>query len=290
MDQKKPPSPHIPQNEPELHAHYAALQTAGEARDEDMDLAGAALALALLDCRDQSAAPYHEHLAAIASAVGGACAAAEDIGARAAALAMVISGQFGYAGDQENYHDMQNANLIRVIDRRRGLPVALGILYILAARAQGWDCAGLNFPGHFLIRLELGPARRILDPFNGGGVVEIAQLRRLLKDVAGDGAELRPEHYQPISDRDVLLRLLNNIKGRALQADDLPRAAGILLRMRLVSPGTAYLCYEHGAVHARLGNVPEAVEAMAACAEQAEDARLRQYAEQALKQLRLRMN
>ena len=165
------------------------------------------------------------------------CADAGHIDARADVLAQVISQQFGYAGDQASYNDMQNANLMQVIDRRKGLPVALGLLYIIAARAQGWACAGLNFPGHFLIRLELGSARRILDPFNGGVKMEIPQLRSLLKGMAGEGAELKPEYYQPVSNRDVLLRLLNNIKGRAFQSNDFIRASGILHRMRMIFTG-----------------------------------------------------
>jgi regulator of sirC expression with transglutaminase-like and TPR domain len=73
---------------------------------------------------------------------------------RVAALTQVMAEEHGYNGDRQHYDDLQNANLIRVIDRRRGLPVALGILYLHAARAQGWRAAGINFPGHFLIAVE----------------------------------------------------------------------------------------------------------------------------------------
>lgn len=253
-------------------------------------MAAVALALAALDYPGRDAAPYIAHLDEIAMAVKTGCADPEHIDARADILAQVINQKFGYSGDQSSYNDMQNANLMQVIDRRKGLPVTLGLLYIVAARQQAWTCAGLNFPGHFLIRLELGSARRILDPFNGGVKMEIPQLRSLLKGMAGNGAELQPDYYQPVSNRDVLLRLLNNIKSRALQSSDFIRSADILHRMRMISPKAAHLSYEHGMVHARLGNVPEALEAIHVCLEYAEDAKMRQLAELAQRQLRLKLN
>lgn len=290
MDTNRPPeNPHAP-DQPEDNPHQMVLRAAGLAADDEMDVAAVALALAALDYPDRALAPYVAHLSEIEAATAAGCADSAHIDARADVLAKVIAGQFGYAGDQTSYNDMQNANMMQVIDRRKGLPVALGLIYIIAARAQGWTCAGLNFPGHFLIRLELGSTRRILNPFDGGVKMEIPQLRSLLKGMAGEGAELQPEYYQPVSNRDVLLRLLNNIKGRAFQSNDFIRAADILHRMRMISPAAAHLGYEHGMVHARLGNVPEALAAMNACVEHAEDPKLRQLAEQALQQLRLKMN
>lgn len=270
--------------------HVKTLTAAGMASDEDLDVAAVALALAALDYPDRDLAGYRDHLAGLCAAAAAQCQDTAHIDARADALAQVISQQFGYTGDQASYNDMQNANMMQVIDRRKGLPVALGLLYIIAARAQGWACAGLNFPGHFLIRLELGSTRRILDPFNGGVKMEIPQLRGLLKGMAGEDAELQPEYYQPVSNRDVLLRLLNNIKGRAFQSNDFIRACDILARMRMISPASAHLGYEHGMVHARLGNVPDAMAAMRVCIEHADDPKLRQLAEQAVQQLRLKMN
>ncbi|MSP42864.1 MAG: tetratricopeptide repeat protein [Alphaproteobacteria bacterium] len=290
MNNKTPPEERPDSEQPAASQHTRTLTVAGLASDEDLDVAAVALALAALDYPDRDVAIYRGHLAELCAAVASQCQDADHIDARADVLGQVISRQFGYAGDQASYNDMQNANLMQVIDRRKGLPVVLGLLYIIAARAQGWACAGLNFPGHFLIRLELGSTRRILDPFNGGVKMEIPQLRSLLKGMAGEDAELQPEYYQPVSNRDVLLRLLNNIKGRAFQSNDFVRACDILERMRMILPASPHLGYEHGMVHARLGNVPDAMAAMRVCIEHADDPKLRQLAEQAVQQLRLKMN
>src|SRR3546814_1017273 len=114
---------------------------------------------------------------------------------------------------------MRNVDMRRVMDGRRGLLVGLGSLYLDGARAQGWPICGLNFPGHFLLRLDLGAERTIIDPFNGGETRDAAALRALLKTMAGEAAELRPEHTRPVGCRDVLLRLQNNVKLRRVQED-----------------------------------------------------------------------
>ena len=124
--------------------------------------------------------------------------AAGDLAERARALNEIILLKHGYSGDELTYDDLQNANLMRVMDRRKGLPVALGILYMHAGRAQGWDTVGLAFPGHFLIRLADGPERLILDPFHGGQICGATELRGLLKATAGQESELLPEYYAPV--------------------------------------------------------------------------------------------
>src|SRR5690242_69006 len=146
----------------------AFLRKVGGMGDGPLPLAPAALALAALDRPRVDLARYHHHLAALAREVGTEAGGSTDIERRVAALNTVILERYGYQGDTLTYEDLQNANLMRVIDRRKGLPVALGILYIHAARAQGWDMAGLAFPGHFLVLLQDAGTRLILDPFHGG--------------------------------------------------------------------------------------------------------------------------
>lgn len=268
------------------------LAAVGAQADAEIDLAHTALLLAALDRPGADLDPYREHLADIAREVGARvpAGARQNVSRRVAALGEVIGHEMCYAGDTLTYEDPQNANLMRVIDRRKGLPVALGILYIDAARAQGWDAAGLNFPGHFLVRLERGSARAILDPFHGGKAAEAGDLRALLKSVAGADAELRPEHYAPAGNRDVLVRLLNNIKLRAAQMDDAARALEIIDRILLIAPDQTGLLREAGLFHARLGNLRSAVGALTAFVEQSEDPASRAEAERLLKDIRARLN
>jgi regulator of sirC expression with transglutaminase-like and TPR domain len=266
------------------------LRTIGRAGAAPIDLAGAALLLAALDRPRVDLARYRHHLAALASEVGAAFTGAPDVRDCVAALSQVIVGGYGYAGDRLTYDDLQNANLMRVIDRRRGLPVALGILYIHAARAQGWQMAGLAFPGHFLLRLDHAGERAIIDPFNEARICGPAELRGLLKAVAGEAAELEPEHYATVSDRDILLRLENNVKLRQLQAGQHERARETLRRMLLFAEDQPGLWYETALVEARLGNLRAATEAAEQCSSRTQSTALRHQAAALLQQLRGRLN
>src|SRR5436190_7447059 len=246
--------------DPETCARY--LRELGASGSRILPIAEAALALASFERPRVDLARYHDHLRLIARDVGQHSDAAGDLAARARALNEIILLKYGYSGDELTYDDLQNANLIRVIDRRKGLPVALGILYIHAARAQGWDMAGLAFPGHFLVRLSDGPERVIIDPFHDGQVCGAAELRELLKAATGRDSELLPEHYTVASDRDVLLRLQNNLKARLLQAQHPERALSVVEAMLMLAPDLAELWREAGMLHRHLGNMRAAAAAL----------------------------
>jgi regulator of sirC expression with transglutaminase-like and TPR domain len=240
------------------------LTSVGAQGDSDINIAEAGLALAALDRQRVAPDSYHEHLTAIGAemrtAAEAGCNEEGDRGlfARATTLSKVLAGSFGYQGDRVTYDDLQNANLMRVIDRRKGLPVALAILYMHAARSQGWTIEGVNFPGHFVVRLHNGGRAVILDPFAGGEPCTTADLRRKLKAAAGEKAELQPEHYAAVGNRDILLRLENNLKIRLIQEGDLDKAASVLDRMMLIAPKHAPLYREAGLIQARLGNLSAA--------------------------------
>ena len=261
----------------ERAAHEAWLRGIAGAGDAQIDIAEAALRLASLDRPRVDLARYRDHLAELASAVP------EGGTEPALALAETMRRQ-GYEGDSLTYDDLQNANLIRVIDRRKGLPVALGILYLHAGRAQGWSLEGLAFPGHFLIRLE---HRFILDPFNDGRLCDAALLRQLLRATAGR-AELAPEHYAPASDRAILLRLQNNIKLRLVK-DDPEKALDVLERMLLFVPEEASLRLEAGYLSMHRGKLRAAAAHFDRVIAEGDDV-LRHRAAALLQQLRSRMN
>jgi regulator of sirC expression with transglutaminase-like and TPR domain len=150
---------------------------------------------------------------------------------------------------------------MRVIDRRRGLPVALAILYLHAARAQGWRAEGLNVPAHFLIRVQTGGEDMILDPFNAGrrvGDDGLAVLMRLPQ------AGVQVGGITAMTDREVLIRLQNNIKVRALQRKDTDRALAVLESMCAIAPGSAGLWWEAASIQADAGTPGAAIKTLEA--------------------------
>ena len=266
--------------------HEATLAAAGRAADAAIDVAEAALALAALDRPRVGLERYRAHLEEMVADARGH----RGDGPPAAVLAATVAGRFGYAGDRETYDDLQNANLIRVIDRRRGLPVALGILYMHVGRSLGWRVDGLAFPAHFLIRVEGDGARAILDPFERGRTLETPALRQLLKAMLGAEAELEAGHHAPVGTRDVLLRLQNNIKSRALQQQDAERAHRALAAMLLLAPALAGLHLEMAVLEAHRGNLGAALERAGAAERLAADDGVRARAALLRQQLGRRLN
>jgi regulator of sirC expression with transglutaminase-like and TPR domain len=268
----------------------AFLRELGASGERILPIAEAALVLASFERPRVGPTRYREHLQLLARDVGRHPGAAGDGAARARALNEIILLKYGYSGDALTYDDLQNANLMRVVDRRKGLPVALGILYMHAGRAQGWDTVGLAFPGHFLVRLSDGPERLILDPFHGGRICTTAELRELLKATGGADNELRTEHYTPVSDRDVLLRLQNNLKARLIQAERYERAVVVAETMLMLAPDLAELWREAGLLHTRLGNMRSAAAAIEQVVLRAQDSMARHQAAALLQQLRSKLN
>jgi regulator of sirC expression with transglutaminase-like and TPR domain len=271
----------------------AELRRLGSLSDQDIDLADAALALGALDRPDVDLGAYRTHLAVLAedaARVTGGDPAPVDVRSRVDTLNAVLFGRHRYQGDADTYDDLDNANLLSVIDRRRGLPIALSILYIATARAVGWPALGVNFPGHFLVRIDGGGESVLVDPFNGGAPRDSADLRALLKGLQGAEAELRPEHYAPATNRMILLRLQNNIKSRLVAAGAFERALGVVERMAMMAPGEAALWHELGALHARVGNLRAAITALETFVELTPPGPARQQAALLIREVRSRLN
>jgi regulator of sirC expression with transglutaminase-like and TPR domain len=272
----------------------AYLRRVGTLPDDAIELAEAALQLAALDRPRVALERYRYHLMLLARDVGAAAAelgeGADTLEARISVLNSVIYARHAYQGDSLHYDDLQNANLIRVIDRRRGLPVSLGILYIHAARAQGWPITGIQFPAHFLVRIEHRGRRAIIDPFNEGVERDVPQLREMLKSTHGESIELDPMHYAPVGNRAVLMRLQNNLKLRLFQAGDVERALRVVESMMLFAPAETSLWHDAGNMHAKLGNLCAAVAALETFLERADRETERHQAATLLQQIRARLN
>ena len=242
--------------------HLEQVREIGALDDGDIDLADSALILAALDRPDARIDDYRGHLDSLAAETGRAASGTVAAGDRAAALRTVVFASHGYEGDTATYDDVQNANLMSVIDRRRGLPVALGILCIHAARAQGWEIAGINFPSHFLLRLGGTDDGVVIDPFHGADVMDDAAMERRLRDMHGPDARLHPGFLRAVGNRDILLRLQNNIKLRALHGQDLERALAVVEWMAVLAPQEDGLQMELAIIQAETGQVRAAIDVL----------------------------
>lgn len=171
-----------------------------------------------------------------------------------AALARTMAGDLRFSGDTATYDDLDNADIISVFARRKGLPVALGIIYIDVARQCGLVVRGTDFPGHFLLRLETRDGPMAIDPFNGGEPVEAVELTRRARSAGlpPDAASRHDLLIAPVTDRAVLTQLQNNILVRAQQGGDDARVEAVALRCALLNPSDhRFWLYVAGAREAR---------------------------------------
>ena len=238
----------------------------GNSDDEEIDLVKTALILASADRPGVSMEPYLRHIDQLTTDV---CEYARNITnsdevleVRIESLVQVIARRYGYGGSEVVFDDLDAANLMRVIDSRSGLPVAIGILFIAAARNQGWAITGLDFPGRFLIRLDAGGKRKIIDPFADGAVIKTPEMRAMFKAVVGNHVELTPEHYRAMGNREILARLQGNIKSRLIQRARWGEALKIIEAMLMFQPDQINLWHEAGLLYARMDRIVDAIRAL----------------------------
>lgn len=238
-----------------------ALDAIGQLPDAEIDIADAALQLARVDAPEADWQAARDHLSDVARSAAALSTLIDegDLAGRAVALSGLLGARYGYRGDQVTYDDQANANLIRVIERRRGLPVALGIIWLHAARAAGWDGHGVDFPAHFLITLTGSKGQVVLDVFHGGTPLNSRDLLVLLRQIEGENAELRPGLLRPMNSRRVLMRLQNNIMTRRLQAGDAEGALRCAEDMLRIGPDHAELWRQSAMLHHRLDQMAAAL-------------------------------
>jgi regulator of sirC expression with transglutaminase-like and TPR domain len=125
--------------------------------------------------------------------------------------------RLGFSGNREDYYHPRNSFLNDVLERRTGIPITLALVFIDLAAAIGVRVEGVGFPGHFLVReLEGG---RILDVFSGGKVLGVEDCKRLLVRQGMTG-QWRDEFLEGVSRRQMLARMLNNLRRHYTDAGD----------------------------------------------------------------------
>lgn len=229
----------------------------GTLPDGDIPLAEGALALSQ-SCRNgRSMQRYCHHLDLLGDQVAERYMDLLNAGARdiattcLAALKHVLSDLHGYQGNQDDYDNLDNADLACVIDSNKGLPIALAILYIHAGRLQGWSIDALEMPGHVLCRIEHNAERVIFDPFARCRLMEAQDIRALLKKILGEKAELSASYFEPTSNRDILVRLQNNIKLRQIEGEDYAEALKTVEDMIKIAPHEYRLDLDAGVLYAK---------------------------------------
>lgn len=240
------------------------LNQQGHGKTEDIKLFESALALSALRHPSRSLDRYYHALERLEQYVQNNIAeqGADHGDAKLAALKKAFTEDSNYSGNKDHYDLIDNADICYVIDNGKGLPVALSILYIDVCERLGWHCEGVNFPGHFLLRLHAQGQQILFDPFYDARIVGAADLRQLIKQVEGPNAELDQAYYRTADKRQILVRLQNNIKNRQIAAEDYEAALDTVIATEYLAPDEYRLLLDKGVLLAKNEQSSEAIETL----------------------------
>lgn len=226
---------------------------------EDFNLAQVALLIAAEEYPQLDTGPYLQRLDFYAERVKDRLADESAPPVLLGEISKVLFEEESYRGNAEAYYDPRNSYLNDVLDRKLGIPITLSIIYMEVGWRLGLPLEGVNFPGHFLVRYEGEALRLLVDPFQGGMIRFEDEAQDLLDRVYGGTVKLQSEYLRGADKRDVLVRLLSNLKTIHLNTRDDERALAAAERILILRPDSAEDVRDRGMLLARRGRVAEAV-------------------------------
>jgi regulator of sirC expression with transglutaminase-like and TPR domain len=148
----------------------------------------------------------------------------------------LLYGELGFRGNVADFYDPQNSFLNHVIDRRTGNPLSLAVVLLAVCRRAGVEAQGISFPGHFLVRVaKVSGEMGTIDPFDGR-MLTPSVLQSIYESATGDPGAIDDQYLQPASRRQIVLRMLNNLRAIYELRGDQERLRFVLERMALLSP------------------------------------------------------
>lgn len=244
-----------------MSTHFSTLQALADT--PGADLAEAALEVARLFQPDLITRPWLDRLDRHAAAVR------EGLDGEASALvtARALSGylfeELGFTGNHEDFHDPRNSFLNEVLERRMGIPISLSVVYVALARRLGLAAAGVGFPSHFLVQVREEGGIRVLDAFDGGRWLSVDELNERLRRVYGEAAptvQAKPALLRGASQREILVRMLRNLKGIYQQRGDAANALTAIEAILALEPDLIEEVGDRALVYRQLGYTTAAAE------------------------------
>jgi regulator of sirC expression with transglutaminase-like and TPR domain len=233
----------------------AARRLASLLEQDDFDLAEAALLLAAREYPDLVVRRYLARLDDLADEARPWVDSAAHDGRWWDGLSRFLFAVQGFRGDPERYDDPRNSYLNQVLERRVGLPILLSLVYVEVARRCAREAEGVGLPGHFVVRARDAGGSELLDPFNGGVRLTEAECRTRVQAQYGEDFQLRPEHLQAASKREILARMLRNLKASYLRRGDADRALRAVDDLLLVTPDAWQERRDRGLLRMRAGRL-----------------------------------
>jgi regulator of sirC expression with transglutaminase-like and TPR domain len=220
---------------------------------EPIDLVRAALAVAREEYPDLDEGHYLRLLDRLADGVQAGLPAGAIPERRVGRMNAYLFHELGFGGNQADYYDPRNSFLNEVLERRVGIPLTLCIVYMEVGRRCGLMVEGVGFPGHFLCKVRLAEGELIIDPFHRGQLLGTEELKRRLVSAVGDQVRFDPRLLRAVKPREILLRMLQNLRSVYEGRNDIPRALSAVDRLLLLAPDNVRGLRERAQLYEQLG-------------------------------------
>lgn len=237
----------------------AELARLTQQRDEDIHLARAALVLAQQEYPTLAVEPYLARLDGIAAAVRDRLGT--DLSPRRAieAINHELFEVEGFRGNEREYYDPRNSYLNEVLDRKLGIPITLSLVYMEVARCVPLPALGVGLPGHFVVKVPTPEGDILLDPFSGGKELSEADCQERLDRVYGGLLRLEKSMLLPVTKRQMLVRILNNLKTIYLTQGEFDRALDAIHSILVLEPSSLPDLRDRGLLYYRQNRWAEAL-------------------------------
>ncbi len=164
----------------------------------------------------------------------------------------------GFYGNTKTYYDPRNSFLNDVIERRTGIPITLAVVYLEVARRIDFPMVGVGMPGHFLIRPDIPDMDIFVDAFHSGNIMFPQDCEDRLSQIYQQPVTLKPEHLVRVTNRQLLGRMLSNLKYVYLNQQELEKALGAVERILLLLPDAPLEIRDRGLLSYQLGRFTQA--------------------------------
>jgi regulator of sirC expression with transglutaminase-like and TPR domain len=231
---------------------YRDFRQAVDRPEEKIELSRAALTIALTDYPDLDIPDYLARIDLLAAEVAGRLGPEADIYRSIAALNYVLFTQYGFHGNRDDYFNPKNSFLNEVVERKTGIPITLSVLYMEVAQRVGLRLDGVGFPGHFLVKCVGDGEEIVIDPFNSGEIISREDIDKMLFELYGGKVMFHNDFLASSTKKDILKRMLANLKAIYIKGNDLVRSLSALDRLVILDPTSAVDVRDRGTVYLRL--------------------------------------
>jgi regulator of sirC expression with transglutaminase-like and TPR domain len=220
--------------------------------DDQIDLAEAALLVAKEEYPDLDVQAYLERLDAMAAEARSRVSGRQPGQEVVAALNDYLFKDENLRGNSHDYYDPRNSFLNEVLDRRTGIPLTLSLVYLEVGRRAGITLQGIGMPGHFLVKYAARGEELLVDPFNAGAILAPEDCQRLLDKIFTGQVAFEPRFLEPVGPRQILTRMLQNLKVIYFNAREYRKAVSVVERLLLLHPSCATEIRDRGLLLSQL--------------------------------------